>query len=603
MRATPAVIVLGASGLETARRVAAALPGAGVHGLAGRVGGTDVTFAVVGEHLCALFQAGRPIVGVCAAGILIRGLAPVLGDKRREPPVVAVADDGSVAVPLLGGHHGANLLARRIAEALGGSAAITTAGDRRFGVALDDPPPGWRLANPDDAKPFAVALLAGAAVRLDGAAPWLEASRLRFAAEASLVITVTERRRRGSARRLVYHPAVLAVGVGCERGAEPAEVIGLVEETLRDAGLSEAAVAAVVSLDLKMDEPAVHETAATLGVPVRFFAAATLQAETPRLAHPSTRVFREVGCHGVAEGAALAAVGPLGELVVAKRILRRATCAIARAPGVIDVEAIGRARGSLVVVGIGPGDEAWRSPEATAAIVAASDVVGYGGYLDLVAPLATGKVLHRFALGEEELRVTHALDLAAAGGAVALVSSGDAGLYAMASLVFECIERHQRPDWARVAISICPGITALQAAAARAGAPLGHDFCAVSLSDLMTPWATIERRLRAAAEGDFVIALYNPASRRRRWQVARAKDILLGHRAADTPVVIARNLGRAGESLQVVALGELDGRAVDMLSVLLVGSSATRRLERRDGGYWVYTPRGYSAKAKRGDAA
>lgn len=597
MSEAPVFVVLTQAGLELARRVAAALPGAEVHGLAGRVPGADSRFANTTEHLRTLFAAGRPVVGVCAAGVLIRALAPLLADKRAEPPVLALAEDGSAVVPLLGGHHGGNALARRIADALGVAPAVTTAGDLRFGVALDDPPPGWTLANPEDHKAFAAALLAGATVRLEGEAPWLGDAALPWADGANLVIRTTERIVKGSPNTLVYHPAVLCVGVGCERGAAPEEVVDLVRRTLREHGLAEAAVAAVVSLDLKADEPAVHAAAAALGVPARYFPAARLEQETPRLANPSEPVFREVGCHGVAEAAALAAAGADGRLLVPKTKSARATCAVARAPAVVRPREIGHGRGSLAVVGLGPGDAAWRSPEADAAIHAATDLVGYTLYLDLLGPLAAGKVRHDYALGEEEARVRAALDLAAQGRDVALVCSGDPGIYAMAALVFELIEGGERRAWRRPVIAVVPGISALQAAASRVGAPLGHDFCAISLSDLLTPWSAIERRLRAAAEGDFVVALYNPVSRRRTRALAAAKEILRAHRPADTPVVLARNLGRAGEEVCVIDLDKLTPERADMLTLVLVGSSATRRVARGDGGCWVYTPRGYAAKA------
>ena len=168
----------------------------------------------------------------------------------------------------------------------------------------------------------------------------------------------------------------------------------------------------------------------------------------------------------------------------------------------------------------------------------------------------------------------------------------------MASLVFELIERGDDAAWRRIEIEIAPGITALQAAAARAGAPIGHDFCAISLSDLLTPWPVIERRIRAAASADFVIALYNPASARRGWQLARAREILLRERAEATPVVIARNLGRREESVRVVTLRDFAPGDVDMLTLVLIGSTATRVVPRSDGRVWVYTPRGYSAKQR-----
>lgn len=614
----PVLVALTAAGLELARRLKPVLPGAVVHGLAGRVDGADETFADTVGHLRALFAAGRPIVGLCAAGILVRALAPAIGDKTAEPPVVAVAEDGSVAAPLLGGHRGANRLARAVADVTGGVAAVTAAGDVRLGLALDDPPPGWTVANPEAVKPIAAALLAGRPVSLcieAGDAGWLTGSDARFASEGSLAVLVTDRAAAPSADTLILHPPTLALGVGCERGADPDELIALAGRTLADAGLAPASVACVVSLDLKADEPAVHALAGRLGVPARFFPAARLEAETPRLADPSEVVFREVGCHGVAEGAALAAVAPTGApsldgargardvphgaLIVPKRTSARATCAVARAaPGAdLDAHAIGHPQGRLMIVGIGPGQAAWRTPEATRALQDASDAVGYGLYLDLIADAIAGKARHESALSEEETRVRTALDLAAEGRAVALVSSGDAGIYALAALAFELLDREDRAEWNRVAVSVVPGVSALQAAAARIGAPLGHDFCTISLSDLLTPWPTIERRLKAAAMGDFVVALYNPVSKRRREQLVRARDILLEHRPPATPVVLARNLGRAGETVDVIRLDALAPERVDMLTVVLIGSSQTRVID-RGARRWVYTPRGYSTKTE-----
>jgi len=598
----PAVIILTESALDAARRAAAALDDAEIHGLERRVDGCAVTFADAGEHLRALFAAGRPIVAVFSLGALVRLLAPVLGDKRSDPPVVVLSEDGAHVIPVLGGHHGANDLARRIADALGGTAAVTTAGDLRFGVALDAPPAGWVLADPGAAKAVMADLLAGASVRLDGSAPWIETSSLPIASNGEVIITVTAKARHPGPRELVYHPQSLVVGVGCERGCPPDELIAHVGQALADAGLAPQAVAAVVSLDLKADEPAVHAVAAALGVPARFFSAAALEAETPRLANPSDTVFAEVGCHGVAEGAALAAAGPDGALVVAKVKSQRATCAVALSSQPVDPATVGQARGHLAVVGIGPGSEAWRSPEASALIGAADDLVGYSLYLDLVDDLARGKTRHDFPLGGEEDRVRHALELAGQGRAVALVCSGDAGIYAMAALVYELLDRGEGGVSAaarRAAVTVAPGISALQAAAARAGAPLGHDFCAISLSDLLTPWAVIERRIRAAADGDFVVAFYNPVSMRRRTQLARAREILLTRRAPATPVILAANLGRPGETRSIVNLGDLDVDQVDMLTVVIVGSSETRVLRRGDGIDYVYTPRGYAAKADR----
>ncbi len=609
MSAAPAVIALTARGLETARRVAAALPGSRAHGLSGRTQGADLEFPETGVHLKELFSSGTPIVGVCAAGILIRLLAPLLNDKTAEPPVIAVTEDSAHIVPLLGGHGGGNDIARHIADTLGGSAVITTAGDSRLGFALDEPPAGWRIADRRTAKDVTAALLAGLPVALMNDRPGVDTAWLTdsaaFGDEGETSIRISDQAAT-SETGVVLHPAVLTVGIGCERGASASEVTNLVRETLADAGLSDKAVACIVSLDLKSDEPAVHAAAADLGVPARFFNADALEAETPRLANPSDIVFAEVGCHGVSEGAALAAAGADGELIVEKHKSARATCAVARSSTIIEPAKVGRARGRLTLVGIGPGDAAMRTPEADTAVVAASDLIGYSLYLDLLGPAAAGKQRHDFDLGEEEARVRAALDLAAEGRNVALICSGDAGIYAMASPTYELIDREceNRPDWTRLDIAVVPGVSALQTAAARAGAPLGHDFCAISLSDLLTPWEVIRRRVEAAAAGDFVIAFYNPVSKRRTTQLAEARDILLQHRPAETPVMLARNLGRPSETLSHTTLGSLDPANVDMLTVVLVGSTTTRRIDHA-GGAWVYTPRGYAKKmdAKKPEAS
>ena len=595
-----AVVILHSRQVVLARRIAGVLPGAAVHGPAPLEGAADVAYERLGTHLAALFRAGTPIVGICAAGILIRLLAPHLVDKGTEPPVLAVSEDGRSVVPLLGGHHGANRLARDIADALGARAAITTAGDTALGFALDAPPPGWRLGEGARVKAITAALLAGEPVRLvteAASADWLTAGGAPFEDRGRLTVHITERRvvPGEDVADVTLHPAVLALGIGCERGCDPDELVMLAKRVLTAGGLAPEAVACVASLDLKADEPAVNAIADRLGVPLRLFDAATLERETPRLTAPSEVVFRAVGCHGVAEAAALACAGADGTLAMSKARSERGTCAIAKAPAIIEPAHMGRGRGRVTVVGIGPGARAWRTPGADDAIANATDLVGYGRYLDLLGPPPPGCIRHAYPIGAEEERCRAALALAAEGRRVALVSSGDAGVYGMASLLFELLDGGAGdPRWRGIELAVEPGVSALQAAAARAGAPIGHDFCAISLSDLLTPWPAIARRLRAAAEADFVVALYNPASGRRRTRLTQAREILAAHRPLDCPVVVARNLGRDGEQVTVTTLVELDTEAVDMLTVVVVGNRQTRRLE-QGGRAWLYTPRGYGA--------
>ena len=597
MREAIAIVVLTEHGLVTARRIRTCLAGARIHGYAPRVPDADTRFDEVGAELRRLFAAGVDIVGVCAAGILIRTLAPELADKREEPAVIAVAEDGSAVVPLLGGHRGANEISRRLGEALGAPAAITTASETRWRVALDEPPPGWVLANPQHYKSVMARLLAGERCRLEGEAEWLTHSGIEFQSDATLTVRVTDAPDAGDEDALIFHPRRFALGVGCERGIAASELESLVESTLAGANLSTRSLAGVFSVDLKSDELAVHALGRTLGLPVRFFDPPTLEALTPRLANPSDVVFREVGCHGVSEAAALAAAGDDGRLRVAKTKSRRATCAIAEAPSPIDAVRLGRARGVLTVVGLGPGTPAWRTPAADRAVGSAAHLVGYRGYLDMV-PASADQVRHAYALGEETERVDQALALAAEGCRVVLVCSGDPGVYAMASLVFERLETATPAHWRRSEIAVLPGVSAMHGAAALAGAPLGHDFCAISLSDLLTPWSVIEQRLRAAADGDFVVALYNPASNRRRRGLAHAIAILAAKRAPATPVVVARAVGRDDQSVTVTCLRDLDQASVDMMTVLIVGSTGTRVTD----GY-VYTPRGYGMKGDSGVSA
>ena len=254
----------------------------------------------------------------------------------------------------------------------------------------------------------------------------------------------------------------------------------------------------------------------------------------------------------------------------------------------------------LFIVGTGPGDLDLVAPKASAAIRACSDLVAYGLYLDLLGEICADKIRHDLPLGEEIGRARLALDLAASGKTTALISSGDIGIDAMATLVFELLdqqlqgkEKHQ--EWLEVDIEVVPGISAMQVAASRTGAILGHDFCTISLSDLLTPWQTIEKRLHACGQGDFVVSFYNPRSKKRDWQINTARDILMEYRPKETVVILGRQLTREDESIKIITLGQLDAEDVDMFTLVTVGNSESRRINYANNE-WVYTPRGYSKK-------
>ena len=248
---------------------------------------------------------------------------------------------------------------------------------------------------------------------------------------------------------------------------------------------------------------------------------------------------------------------------------------------------------SLFIIGLGPGPDAWLTPEASNALARATDLLGYKPYLDRLALRADQRV-HASDNREELARARHALALAATGEEVAVVSGGDPGIFAMAAAVLEAVEGGE-PGWRDLDIQVLPGVSAMQAAAARLGAPLGHDFCAISLSDNLKPWDVVARRLRAAAEGDFVIALYNPASKARPDRIHEAFALLRSLKAASTPVAFARAVGRPDERLTLTTLGEADPGVADMATLVMIGSSETRYIERAGERPWMLTPRTYGA--------
>jgi precorrin-3B C17-methyltransferase len=249
--------------------------------------------------------------------------------------------------------------------------------------------------------------------------------------------------------------------------------------------------------------------------------------------------------------------------------------------------------GALAIVGLGPGPARWILPEAQAALEAASDIVGYQPYLDRLPPRARQN-RHGSDNRAEISRARDALVMAAQGNQVAVVSGGDPGVFAMAAAVFEAIETGE-PAWRMLDITVIPGISAMQAAAARLGAPLGHDFCAISLSDNLKPWDIVQRRLRAAADGDFVIALFNPASKARPEKIHLAFNLLRDCKAATTPVAFARAIGRPDERIVLTTLADSDPSIADMSTLVLIGSSETRFIERTGGIPWLLTPRTYGA--------
>ena len=540
----PAIVILGQGSLATARRIAQVYPGAVIHGLLGRVDGADQTYSEFGTTLRQLYQQGTPLIALCAAGIVIRTLAPLLLEKGEEPAVLAVAEDGSAVVPLLGGLGGVNGMAREIAAALGVAAAITTSGELRFGTCLLNPPTGYQLADLELGKRFVSDLLAGESVRIEGAAPWLDQANLPQDRQARLAIHVGSAERVPAANELLIYPQTVCVT--CKPAAQLAQ---RVRAALHASGIAVQSLACLLASDTQMAEPSLHEAALELGVPLRF-----------------------------------AEVEQTEDIVVS----------VAEQP--LDVSQVGRPRGRLAVIGLGPGAADLMVPAVKAELARCTDVLGYETYVRMAGPFRDDQVQHCTDNREEMQRARHAFELAAQGRSVVVVSSGDPGVFAMAAAVIEALHESDDPAWHQVDLQILPGVSASLATAAQAGAPLGHDFCVMSLSDNLKPWSIIEQRLDLASQADLALAFYNPISRARPWQLGRALEIVAQHRSAETPVVLGRDIGRPGQTLRVTTLAQLTPEQVDMRTMVLIGSSTTCVFPRAGGGEWVYTPRWYGEK-------
>ena len=536
------------------------------------------------EALAAAWKECEGIVLFLATGAAVRLVTPLLEDKRRDPGVVCVDDAGRFAVALCGGHEGgANALAERVADTLGAAAVITTASDSLGVPALDSLGErlGFRIEEGSDLTAVGAALVSGETVRLVSERRWPigpmpenvvqkagPTGKLVVPEESEgSVIVISDELLEFAGPSVVYRPPSLVAGVGCSRGASAGEILDLLDSALREAKLSRRSVAALASIDVKSREAGLLEAVDALGVPLRFYSAGELAAvEVP---NPSPVVAGAVGTPSVAEAAVLASGA---ELLLEKRKSKNATVAIGRLP----------VRGRLALVSLGPGEDALIPPLAREALAASELVVGLGQYVERISHLLRpGTRVHTLPLGDEVARAEEALAEARAGSSVALVSSGDVGVYAMGSPALELAGED-------VEVIVVPGVTAAQAAASLLGSPLGHDHCSVSLSDLLTPWEDIQNRVRAAALGDFVVSLYNPRSKGRDWQLGKVREILLEHRPPDTPVGVVKNAYREGQEVFLTDLASLRPEDVDMLTVVVVGNSQTRLVAGR-----MVTPRGY----------
>ncbi|MCW2713662.1 MAG: precorrin methylase [Frankiales bacterium] len=552
-----ALVTATAAGARAAERLASVLPGTRTY---------DV------RDVATAFAECDALVCFLATGATVRLLAPLLADKATDPAVVVVDEGRRFAVALLGGHSGrvdggANGLATRVADALGATPVVTTATDATDLPGLDTL--GW----PVEGAVAAVsrAMLDGEAVRLEADARWpLPPLPVDEAAPAGApVLRVTDRVVPVDERTVVLRPPSLVLGIGASRGVPVEEVLDLVDRTLAAAGLAPGSVAGVGSVDEKADEAGIVEACARRGWPLTTFPAAVL-ADVP-VPNPSEEPRKVLGTPSVAEASALSLSGG-GELVVEKTKSAAATVAVARR----------RPRGRLALVGLGPGARDLLTPRAREELRRASVWVGLDQYVAQVRDLARpGTRMLITGLGKEEERAHSAVAEAEKGYAVALLGSGDAGVYAMASPALEVAGTD-------IDVVGVPGVTAALAASSLLGAPLGHDHASISLSDLHTPWPAIEARVRAVAEADLVVTFYNPRSRGRDWQLPKALSMLLEHRPSTTPVGIVTDASRPSEHVLLTTLGALDPTSVTMFACVVVGSSQSTVVAGR-----MVTPRGY----------
>lgn len=536
------------------------------------------------------FADSDALVFIGATGIAVRAIAPHVRDKFSDPAVVSVDEAGRFAVPMLSGHvGGANDLAREVAAAIGARAVVSTATDVNGLFAVDEwaRKQGLALVERQIAKEVSACLLDGGTVgfasdiAVEGALPsgvgegphelgikvGLDTADCPFAHTLHLV------------------PRAVTVGVGCKRGTDAAALEAFVRGALANAHVSPAAVACVASIDVKRDEEAVLALARALGCEPVFYSAEQLAAVEGIFAS-SDFVRAAVGVDNVCERAAVAGGACL---IGGKEAHEGMTVAFGQDEASVrfDGGADGAAQTAddrvLLVVGIGPGGGSDLTRRAYEALESCDVIVGYTVYTDLLEKEFPDKEMLTTPMRREVERCKIALEHAQAGERVAMVCSGDPGVYGMAGLCYELAGEYPSVD-----IEVIPGISAAFGGAAVLGAPLMHDFAVISLSDLMTPWEKIAKRLELAAEADFVICLYNPSSKKRADYLQRACDILLRHKPSSTVCGTVRNIGREGEESHVLTLGELRNTNVDMFTTVYIGNEQTMQL----GGSMV-TPRGY----------
>lgn len=537
----------------------------------------------------------KNLIFIMATGIVVRTIAPLIKDKKTDPAVVVLDEKGRFAISLLGGHlQGANRVAKRIAEFLGGSPVITTSSDIHDLTPLDlwINEKGFFVENEESLSAIMLKMVEEGTLsvysEVEVELP-SELVRVEEPGMADILITNKSLELNDNDLKLILRPRNLFVGIGFNSGTTSYEIEEAIRKVFNERRLSFNAIKAIATLDRKADEPGFKEFVEKYSLEVFSYSAEELNSFI-KTQHGrfnlSQKVFQATGVGAVAEPSALLASGS-GELIVSKQKLGNVTVAVAEK---ICRENI-KSQGKLYIIGSGPGEHQHLTFRALRAIDDSQVVIGYNTYIELIRDLIKEKEVFSFSMTQEIERAKMAVELALGGKRVAIISGGDPGIYGMAGPVLEILKTKNEGHSFNTTLEIIPGISALNACASRLGAPLMNDFSVISLSDRLTEWSEIEKRLELSAMGDFVTVLYNPRSRGRQEHIKRARDIFLKYRSAETPVGIVKAVMRPAEKVIITTLKDMLNHEIDMQSTVIIGNSRTY--------VWnnlMITPRGYERK-------
>ncbi len=529
-----------------------------------------------------IWNSHRFIIFIMATGIAVRSIAPFIKDKKNDPAVLSIDEEGKYIIPIIGGHlKGANELAKTLAKFLNSTPFITTASDLNNLPALDL----WikrcslKVKNPEILSKIMSKLIENKNLMLfmenSVQIPLLNCFQLtENISEADIVIT----NKISKGDKLILVPTNLFIGIGLHEWITEEKIERGIKEALNRNGFEFKAVQAIATIDKKSTYPALLSFCKKYGLKLYSYTSEELNSITT-VSH-SDIVYKSVGVSSVSEQACLLA--SQGKLIIAKQILKDMTVAVAE--GIFSV------RGKLYIVGTGPGNLNSITPQAVKALRNSELIMGYKTYIGHIKSLIEDKQVLAYSMTDEVKRAKKAINEALNGKIVSLISGGDPGVYGMAGIILEIVAKNN----VELEIEIIPGISALNACSAISGAPIMNDFAVLSLSDRLTPWNVIEKRIDKSAEADFVIVLYNPKSTARQDHLTRAKEIILKYRTNTTPVAIVRGATRDEQSIVLTTLEKMDEHSVDMQTTVIIGNSKSFIYKN-----WLITPRGYEAKYER----